>query len=1123
MKPGDVVKVKQSGRDQKKDTYGIYLGREKGEKVHLFSIFTGEKVLKFRRKSVQPVGGIKSFQGRFDDQKLMKSFLRDISAKLKKKGAGETTRLLMTPQEIERQVSIRDLWISVVRWVSKQQENVVVDDDVDDAEDEWGFLLPRPSRNSNYLFSDPVDIQTIAGIHFYPKELSKGQVKAVGDILEPCRKPGMPYFSKGTRSTNFTTYSPDAIQKAEDHIRLLNDFKGRFVEWVHEGEGEEDEGMDNHENDTTSGGGSGRGHGGKDGGKGRGGRGSRRGKDRHVHKKRRMPKRILEDPSKVELEPQERETLDQLVYWGKDYFKEGGWDKLHGFGLGGTPITRIDKFSLPRFLDFLGWDLAGERILETPSALLEFMLRLGRISWREASELMLIFKITSGEVQFFLDFPRSVLGEASTLPDEPDPEDFQGRMDLRDRECYTIDPPDAKDFDDAVGFRDFTDSVDGRRKVELFVHIADVTHYVKPDYPMDDDARRRCTSVYLPTGVLPMLPRELSENLCSLRGGVDRLAFSTRMIFDAENADLLEWEHFKSVVRVKENLSYDHVNEQIEKDPDSLFAAMVAFSVKLKEREERLNIVTKERKIKFPMVEEEMREKGGKGKEEQMKEEEDVMDDDTIHSKEEKGKRRVGEELEVSLKSPSPATEMIEQFMVITNEAVARTIHEAGIPSVYRIHPLPDRPDVEKWNGMCEALGFEDAMLIIDFDSLNRSASFGGPGTNDGGKEKGKGRGKGSIRGAMKPDDIISMLQSGGTLTLGGFGGATPKRDNDKTRSEEEEVNEITGESEDEREGDEGGYRGGKREGEYRGEKREGENKGEEREGENKGEEREGGGKEDGAKIREALVPMDPEDLRVVGGGYRKALKSISEMDDERIRGLLYQRFLSTLPRAVYSVNNHGHFGLNSLCYTHFTSPIRRYPDVLVHRILADLVEGKEFDEEEKALLKDDLEIMVDICNDQSKAAEDMERDMIDVALATRASLDLDYRRGTHECTISGLTPTSCFLSIDGATEGRIPLSRISKQRLTLDESQCRILLDQIDGGMEHGGGAVGGRREGSGGKRGDGNKRVREHGSNALRGVGGEAMANGEIELYRLGQTVKCRIHSVKLSEGKVDLTLAK
>ena len=140
---------------------------------------------------------------------------------------------------------------------------------------------------------------------------------------------------------------------------------------------------------------------------------------------------------------------------------------------------------------------------------------------------------------------------------------------------------------------------------------------------------------------------------------------------------------------------------------------------------------------------------------------------------------------------------------------------------------------------------------------------------------------------------------------------------------------------------------------------------------------------------------------------------------------------------------------------------------------------------DEKRRLREELETMVDICNDQTRAAEDLERGMIDMALATRASQDPVYRSGSHRGMVTGLAPASCFISVDGVTEGRIPLSRLGRGRLTLDESESRVLaVDDPDG-------------------------------------TGGGPDPGSEYEVLRLGQRVNCRIRSVELAGGRIDLSL--
>ena len=128
------------------------------------------------------------------------------------------------------------------------------------------------------------------------------------------------------------------------------------------------------------------------------------------------------------------------------------------------------------------------------------------------------------EFQLPLHFPNNVLAEANNITDTISTEEIAQRLDLRELNCFTIDPEDAKDFDDAVSLEPLSDG--GFR---LGVHIADVSHFVQEGSELDDEAEKRGTSVYLANEVIPMLPENLSNNICSLRPGVDRLTYSAFM------------------------------------------------------------------------------------------------------------------------------------------------------------------------------------------------------------------------------------------------------------------------------------------------------------------------------------------------------------------------------------------------------------------------------------------------------------------------------------------------------------------------------------------------------------------------------------------------------------------
>ena len=130
-----------------------------------------------------------------------------------------------------------------------------------------------------------------------------------------------------------------------------------------------------------------------------------------------------------------------------------------------------------------------------------------------------------------LTFPEDVEAEVGALPEDPDEADFAGRWDLRDRTIFTIDGDDAKDYDDAISIEDL-----GEGRLEVGVHIADVSHYVCPGTALDEEAVARATSVYLPDQVVPMLPEELSNRLCSLVPDRPRLAYSVFMTFEADGS-----------------------------------------------------------------------------------------------------------------------------------------------------------------------------------------------------------------------------------------------------------------------------------------------------------------------------------------------------------------------------------------------------------------------------------------------------------------------------------------------------------------------------------------------------------------------------------------------------------
>jgi ribonuclease R len=156
-----------------------------------------------------------------------------------------------------------------------------------------------------------------------------------------------------------------------------------------------------------------------------------------------------------------------------------------------------------------------------------------------------------------VSFSAAAVAEAGAFA-EPGARDFAAREDHRDDLVVTIDPEDARDHDDAIAVRDL-----GHGRFEVGIHIADVSHYVQPGSTLDDEARARGTSCYLPGGVIPMLPERLSADLCSLRDGVDRLALSVFAQLD-EQGRLHEFRFAESVIRSRASLAYEQVQRALD-------------------------------------------------------------------------------------------------------------------------------------------------------------------------------------------------------------------------------------------------------------------------------------------------------------------------------------------------------------------------------------------------------------------------------------------------------------------------------------------------------------------------------------------------------------------------------
>lgn len=258
------------------------------------------------------------------------------------------------------------------------------------------------------------------------------------------------------------------------------------------------------------------------------------------------------------------------------------------------------------------------------------------------------------------EFPHEVMGQAGRMPDEVTEKERAGRKDLREWRTVTIDGEDAKDLDDAITIsrEDF-----GYR---LGVHIADVTHYVTEKSPLDEEALKRGTSVYLVDRVIPMLPHKLSNGICSLNAGTDRLALSCIMDIDRQGR-VTGHEIAETVIHVDRRMTYTAVNGIITDRDPSLMEKYADFVEMFDLMKELADILRDKRRargsIDFDFPETKV-----------------VLDEE-------------GRVLDIKPYDRNAATKIIEDFMLMANETVAEDYFWQDLPFLYRTH---DNPDPEK-------------------------------------------------------------------------------------------------------------------------------------------------------------------------------------------------------------------------------------------------------------------------------------------------------------------------------------------------------------------------------------------------------------------------------------------
>ncbi len=273
---------------------------------------------------------------------------------------------------------------------------------------------------------------------------------------------------------------------------------------------------------------------------------------------------------------------------------------------------------------------------------------------------------------FEIPFPEAVLKELDEIPDEVS-EIEEGRIDLTDKIIFTIDGKDTKDIDDAVSCEKVGDLW------RLGVHIADVSNYVKPNSPLDKEAMKRGTSVYLTDRVIPMLPPKLSNGICSLNEGVLRNAMSVFMDID-KTGEVVSYSFNKSVIKSCKKATYDDIYSIISNEADEKLA------------EEYCNLFGSIHEMYelFKVLKDASKKRGNVDFD--MPEAKIVLDEK-------------GEVSDIVLRERNHAHMMIEEFMVITNSTVAEHMTKCNLPSIYRVHEAPDGEKLDSFKAFVLTLG----------------------------------------------------------------------------------------------------------------------------------------------------------------------------------------------------------------------------------------------------------------------------------------------------------------------------------------------------------------------------------------------------------------------------------
>lgn len=451
----------------------------------------------------------------------------------------------------------------------------------------------------------------------------------------------------------------------------------------------------------------------------------------------------------------------------------------------------------------------------------------------------------------FEEFPKSVISEAQKVAKPISKNDLENRTDFRNQLVITIDGEDAKDFDDAISLTAKED------KFELSVHIADVSHYVKEDGEIDKQAFLRGTSVYFPDLVLPMLPEALSNNICSLRPNEDRLTLSVVMLIDSKG-NVLNYKITKGVIRSVFRMTYTQVTkifggdkveiEKCKKVVPMLEQMRILSKILIKRRNKAGN-------IDFDLPETQI----------------DVDEN--------------GKTINIRRKPREDSDKLIEQFMVITNEVVARHFDKLKLPFVYRVHESPSQEKLASFEAFASGIG------------LKFNANFE----------------------TVTPKDFQQLLE--------------------KTKGEP----------------------------------------------------------------------------------YFNALSKV---------------MLRSMQKALYYQKDLGHFGLALKNYCHFTSPIRRYPDLMIHRIISYYLAG-QLSQQKIEELKKKVELASERASETERNADEAERAVDDLK---KAEFMANKVGEVYEGTVSGASEPGIFVELDNTVEGLVLREYLPADSYVYDQTRLALV-----------------------------------------------------------------------------------